>query len=103
MSNKPKKSRIEHLAGRDINVHHHAAGHAPAPPPADAVQVLVCPQCGQRTWRHTRHCAHCRLDLWMWHAGMVLASAAAVVPVLGCMTLGAIVRRACIDRMRRLD
>lgn len=102
MSNKPKKRRIEHLAGRDINVHHHGGGQAPAAPPADAVQVLTCPQCSQRTWRHSRHCVHCSLDLWLWRAGQLLASVAAAAPLVGCLAISAIAR-ARIDRMQRLD
>lgn len=101
MSNKPKTRRIEHLAGRDIHVHHHGSD-APAAPPADAAQAMACPQCHQLTWRHSRYCVHCRLDLRLWRASLLIASAVAVVPVLGYLTLQAIAR-ARIDRVRRLD
>jgi hypothetical protein len=65
-----KRSRVRHLAGRDIHIHHHR-GTAPALP-AGTRNTLVCPQCVRRTWRYSRHCMHCRLDLWLWRIGHAL-------------------------------
>lgn len=62
-----------HASARDVHVHHHHHLACPlrapiAPPPDDPARALHCPQCGGLTWRHTRDCIHCRLDLERWRA-----------------------------------
>lgn len=61
---------VSHASARDIHVHHHACPlrPPPAPPADDPARALHCPQCGGLTWRHTRDCIHCRLDLQRWRA-----------------------------------
>jgi len=86
-------SRVRHLAGRDINIHY---GGAAAAPPDDASLVMICPQCGQRTWRHSRHCVHCMLDLWLWHAG-----SAVMAGLKAAATLGHVVGHLLLDRRPR--
>lgn len=43
--------------------HHHWADTAP---PDDPAMSLQCPQCQRLTWRYSRHCVHCQLDLVGW-------------------------------------
>ncbi|MCW5657418.1 MAG: hypothetical protein KIT60_06925 [Burkholderiaceae bacterium] len=47
-------------------IHQGSAGAAQ--PDESSEHALQCPQCGQHTWRHTRHCVHCGVDLrrWWW-------------------------------------
>lgn len=85
---KTTHSRVRHLAGRDINIQH---GATTTIPPEGASHVLTCPQCGQRTWLHSRYCVHCALDLWLWRAGSAVMTgvhlAAAAGAVLGYLLL----------------
>lgn len=37
--------------------------NGPVPPPPGHPKAIKCPQCGADTWRETRHCWNCRLDL----------------------------------------
>lgn len=46
---------------------------ARAEPPDDPTKSTRCPQCGQLTWRHTRLCIHCQLDLMRWRTRERLA------------------------------
>lgn len=47
-------------------VHHH---HWPdAAPPDDPAMSAQCPQCLRLTWRYSRNCIHCNLDLHTWSA-----------------------------------
>ena len=43
------------------DIHVHRAGALA--PPADHPNSRECPQCGKATWRYTRHCLCCGLDL----------------------------------------
>lgn len=43
-------------------------------PPDDPDKSMQCPQCGRLTWRHTRLCIHCHLDLASWRAKQRLAA-----------------------------
>lgn len=65
-----------------------------AQPPDDPEKSIQCPQCGRLTWRLTRHCIHCQLDLVRWagvdrgrrtlHAVMRVATAMLAVVMVGC-------------------
>jgi hypothetical protein len=59
---------VGQLAAGDIHNHHSHHHHAQSPvaPPDDPLVAQCCPQCGRRTWRYSRHCIHCALDLTAW-------------------------------------
>lgn len=54
------KGPVGHVAGQDLHVHQYWPESAPPDDPAMSVQ---CWQCGRLTWRYTRHCVHCQVDL----------------------------------------
>ena len=58
---------VEQFAANDIHNHHtHHWGESQ--PPDDPDMSLQCPQCQRLTWRYSRHCIHCQLDLADWRA-----------------------------------
>lgn len=61
---------VGQASARDIIHHHHVCPlwRQVVPPPDDPHVATCCPQCGKHTWRHTRLCIHCRLDLVAWRS-----------------------------------
>ena len=55
--------RVDQLIANDQHNHHYWPEHAP---PDDPALSLQCPQCVRLTWRQTRHCIHCAVDLRAW-------------------------------------
>lgn len=55
---------VEQVAANDIHNHHH---WPEAQPPDDPEVSTQCPQCHRLSWRYSRHCIHCRLDLFAWY------------------------------------
>lgn len=60
MAKQQFKGPVGHVAGQDVHVHQYWPESAPPDDPAMSVQ---CWQCGRLTWRYTRHCVHCQVDL----------------------------------------
>lgn len=54
---------VGQLVVGDMHIHS-AVRH----PPTESAAARVCPQCKEMTWRWTRHCWHCELDLTAWDA-----------------------------------
>ena len=50
---------VSHVAGGDLHVHQ----YADSAPPDDPAMSVQCWQCKRLTWRYTRHCIHCMVDL----------------------------------------
>lgn len=68
MSRQTIHGPVGQLAAGDIHNHNHHHPPPPVWPPDDPLVAQCCPQCGRRTWRYSRHCIHCALDLaaWRW-------------------------------------
>lgn len=58
---------VEQFAANDIH-NHHTHHWAETQPPDEPAMSLQCPQCQRLTWRYSRHCIHCQLDLREWRA-----------------------------------
>lgn len=65
MSRQTIHGPVGQLAAGDIHNHHQVAPQ-PLMPPDDPAVAECCPQCGRRTWRYSRYCIHCALDLGAW-------------------------------------
>jgi hypothetical protein len=50
---------VSHVAGGDLHVHQ----YADSAPPDDPAMSVQCWQCKRLTWRYTRHCIHCMVEL----------------------------------------
>jgi hypothetical protein len=65
-------------------------------PPDDPEISRICPQCDGLTWRFSRHCVHCSLDLALWdhqqaraHRKHVLTRRAQGLTALGLTAMAA--------------
>lgn len=65
---------VGQLVGGDVHVHAPRRAR-----PTDPETARVCPQCGELTWRLTRHCGTCELDLVEWDAHQRRARHRAIV------------------------
>lgn len=54
---------VGQVVGGDVHVHAPRRAR-----PTDPNTARVCPQCRELTWRLTRHCGTCELDLVEWDA-----------------------------------
>ena len=50
---------VSHVAGGDLHVHQ----YADSAPPDDPAMSVQCWQCKRLTWRYTKHCIHCMVEL----------------------------------------
>lgn len=50
---------VSNVSGGDLHVHQ----YADSAPPDDPEMSVQCWQCQRLTWRYTRHCVHCNVDL----------------------------------------
>lgn len=54
---------VGQVSAGDIHNHGPVVHEQGYMPPSDPAQARICPQCGHATWRLTRYCIHCGLDL----------------------------------------
>ena len=55
---------VAQVNGDGAQIHYH--GEPSSLPPVDPEMARECPQCRHLTWRYTKACMHCSLDLESW-------------------------------------